>query len=186
VAGRAEARFEASQALLEGRGRGLDLGPRDLDESELELQARIEAVLDVALRLAEGLDHPDELARMHLPRLRQKPPRELVVEFDCLAEHAQRGVVVGGLFEVLQQEDLAQVTDQVTDELRVVDAFVGEALHEAQRLARLPIHADVGDLEEEVGLGDAKGLEDIARADDALAVRGELLQCSDGVAEAAL
>ena len=62
---------------------------------------------------------------------------------------------------MLQQEELAQVAQQVADELRVVGAVVRQALHEQQRLGRAPLDDDVGDLEEQVGVGRAERLEDV-------------------------
>ena len=87
---------------------------------------------------------------------------------------------------MLQQEDLAQVAQQVADELREVDALVGEALHELQRLGGAALETDVGDLEEQVGARDAERLEHVGRVDRPLAVGDELLERADGVAEAAL
>ncbi len=83
-------------------------------------------------------------------RLRHQAPHELVVELDRLAQDAQRRFVLGRVLEVLQQEELTQVPQQVADELRVVDALIGETLDELQDGGRLPLDAEVGDLEEQV------------------------------------
>ena len=168
LAGRArlaEPGLEAPQAFFEGGLRGLELRPRDLHEGQLELQTGVEAVTDLALRLAEPLDHADQLARRQLVRLRQQAPHLLVVQFHRLAQHAQRRLVVGGLLEVLQQEQLTQVAQQIADELRVIDAFVGQALHELQRRRRLALDAEVRHLEEQVAAGDPERLEHVGRHD---------------------
>ena len=95
----------------------VQLRPRDLDERELELQPRVEPVADLALRLAELLDEEDDLSRRDLPGALQLLAEQLVVELHGLSERAQRGLVARRLLQVLEQEELAQVAQQVADEL---------------------------------------------------------------------
>ena len=184
--GPGRAGLEAPQALLEGGRRVVQLRPRDLDERELELQPRVEPVTDLALRLSELLDEEDDLARRDLAGALQLLAEQLVVELDGLSERAQRGLVARRLLQVLEQEELAQVAQQVADELRVVGALVGQPLHELQRLGGVALDDDVGDLEEEVAAGDAERLEHVLGRDGALGVRDELVQRADRVAEPAL
>ena len=162
---RGRAGLEAPQALLERGRRVVELRPRDLDQRQLELQPRIEAVADLALGLAQHLDEVDDLARGQVVGLGQQASEQLVVQLDRLSEGAQGGVVARRLLEVLQQEELPQVAQQVADELRVVGAVVGQALHELQGLGRAPFGDDVGDLEEQVGVGDAECFEHVGRLD---------------------
>ena len=93
---------------------------------------------------------------------------------------------LGRILQVLEQEQLAQVAQQVADELRVVGAFVREALDELERLGRAPLDDDVGDLEEQVAAGDAQRLQHVGGRDRALGVGDQLVQGADGVAEPTL
>ena len=96
--------------------------------------------------------------------MRQQPCEPLLVELDGLPEDAQRRLVARGVLEVLQEEDLAQMAQEVADELRVFDTVVRETLHELERFGGASLDDDVGELEEQVGVGRAERLEDIGAA----------------------
>ena len=114
---------------------------------------------------AERLDEEHDLARRDLRRraaaARGTARRPARPSGRACAASPRRSAAV---LQVLQQEQLAQVAQQVADELRVVGALVGEALHELERLGRAALGDDVGDLEEQVGAGDAERLEHVGGA----------------------
>ena len=117
----------------------VELGARHLDQRELELQPRIEPVADLALGLPERLDEEHDLARRDLPGALQLLAEQLAVELHGVSQRAQRRLVAGRILQVLEEEELAQVAQQVADELRVVGALVGEPLDELQGLGRAPL-----------------------------------------------
>ena len=164
----------------------IELRLRHAHECELELQTAVEAGADLGLGRAESLDEAQELVRADLIGLRVELLEVLVVEADVLAERAQHRGVVGDLLDMLQQEELPQVAEEVADELAVVGALFGAALHEEQRACRVALDDVVDDLEEQLDRDDAEYLEHIARGDVVVAEGGELVERTDRVTEAAL
>ncbi len=139
----------------------VEIGARHLDEREFELQPRVEAVADLALGLPERLDEEDHLAGRDLAGALELLTKEIAVELDRMPERAQGRLVARRLPEVLEEEELAQVPQQVADELRIVGALVGEPLDELEGLGGAQLGHDVGELEEEVAAGDAQRLEHV-------------------------
>ena len=112
-------------------------GPRHLDERQLELQPRVEPVADLALGLRPAA-RSGARPRGGVSCLACCSSRSSSCSSSSTVCPSVRSVAwsLGGVVEVLQQEELAQVAQQVADELRVVGALVGQALHELERLGR--------------------------------------------------
>ena len=100
-----------------------DAGPGHLHERELERQARVAALAHVVDRDCEQVDQPDHGRRRQLVRLLAQPLARLV-------GHGQR---VRHLAHVLDEQQVAQVLEQVGDEPAEVLALLGQLLEEAER-----------------------------------------------------
>ena len=138
---------------LEVRGR-----PRDLDERELERQARIAALAHVVDGDREQVAEPDDRRLAELVRLRPQALARLVGQ-------RQR---VGHLAHVLDEQQVAQVLEQIGDEAAEILALLGELLEERQRTGRVAVDDEVADPEERLLLDRAEQLEHRLHGDLAL------------------
>ena len=100
--------------------RQVGAGPRHLDERELERQPRVAALAHVLDRDGEQVAEPQHRRLAELVRLRAQPLARLL-------GHRQR---VGHLADVLDEQQVAQVLEQVGDEPAEILPLLGELLDE--------------------------------------------------------
>ena len=149
-------------------------GPRHLHERELERQARVAALADVVDGDVEQVDEPQHLGLAELVGLRAQP----------LARFRGDRERVGHLAHVLDEQQVAQVLEQVVDEPRQVLALVGELLDEREQAGRVLVDDQVAEPEERLLVDGAEQLQDGLDRHLAVGRRGELVERRDRVAEA--
>ena len=102
-----------------------------------------------------------------------------------LAHLLGQGQRVGHLAHVLDEEQLAEMLEQIGDEASEILALLGELLEERQRTGRVAVDDEVADPEERLLLDRAEELEHRLHRDLALGRRGQLVERRHRVAEAA-
>ena len=129
-------------------------GRVDLDERQLERQARIAALTHVVDCDGEQVDQPDDCGGGQLVRLLAQP-------LACLVGHRQR---VGNLVHVLDEKQVAQMLEQVGDEPPEILALLGDLLEEAQRARGVAVDDEVAEPEEHLVLDGAEQLQHVLHA----------------------
>ena len=145
----ARPRLDLVEAVGERLPREVGAGPRHLHERELERQPRVAALARVLDRDREQVDQPQDGRLTELVRLRAQPLARLVGD----------GQRVRHLAHVLDEEQVAEVLEQVVDEPVQVLALVGELLDEEQETRRVAVDDQVADPEERLLLDRAEQLE---------------------------
>ena len=148
VARRGSARLELLEAVGGRLAREVGARPRHLDERELERQARVAALADVVDGDGEQVDEPQHLGLAELVRLGAQP----------LARLRGHGERVGHLAHVLDEQQVAQVLEQVGDEPRQVLALLGELLDEREQAGGVAVDDQVAEAEERLLLDGAEQL----------------------------
>ena len=115
-------------------------GPGHLDEGQLERQPRITALAVVVHSHREQVAKPQHRRLRQLIRLLAKPLARLVGD----------GQRVGNLAHVLDEEQVAQVLEQIGDEAREILPLLGKLLDEDQRTGGVAVDDGIADAEERV------------------------------------
>ena len=147
--------------------------PGHLHDRELERQPRVAALAHVLERDAEQVDEAQDGRLRELVRL-------LAQELLRLLGHRER---VGHMADVLDEQQVAQVLEQVGDEAAEVLALLRELLDEDERAGGVPVDDHVADPEQRVLVHRAEQLEDGLRVDRAVRRGRELVERRDRVAE---
>ena len=150
-------------------------GARHLHERKLERQPRIGALARVLDRDGEQVAEPQHGRRRQLVRLLAQPLARLVGDRER----------VGHVAHVLDEQQVAQVLEQVGDEPAEILALLGELLQEDERAGRVAVDDRVAEAEERVLLDRAEQLQHGLDVDRVPGRRGELVEGRDGVAERA-
>ena len=151
------------------------LGLGALDQRELELGARVGAVLHRAQRVGDQVEQPDDGRRADAAGLLGEP----VV---LLGGHAQ---LLGHLAERLDDHQPAQMRLQIAEEAADVAAGLRQPGGGQQRRAGVAGVDRVHGAEEQVGVGRAEHREDVVERDRGAGVGDELLERPERVAERA-
>ena len=162
--------------MRERLAREVGLWSRDLDERELERQARIAALAHVVDGDREQVDQPEHGRLGKLVRLLAQP----------LARVLGDGQRLRDVTDVLHEQELPQMLDQVDDEPADVLALLGELLDLHERAGGVAVDDRVAEAEERVLLDAADELQHVLNGDRAAGGRGELIERRDGVAERAV
>ena len=181
-AGTAAAAGAAGCALLElldpereRLAREVGGGVRHLDQRELEWQPRVGALARVLDRDGEQVAQPQHCRRRQLVCLLPQPLARLVGD----------GQRVRHVAHVLDEQEMAQVLEQVGDEAAEILPLLGELLEEDERAGRVAVDDRVAEPEERVLLDGAEQLQHGLDVDRVPGRGGELVECRDGVAERA-
>ena len=143
-AGAAAAPRRALLELVDPEGQRLagevGAGARHLDERELERQPWVGALARVLDRDGKQVAEPQHGRRRQLVRLLAQPLARLVGD----------GQGVGHVAHVLDEQQVAQVLEQVGDEPAEILALLGELLEEDERTRRVAVDDRVAEAEERV------------------------------------
>ena len=150
--------------------------PRHLDERELEGQAGIAALAHVVDGDREQVAEPQHGRLADLVRLRAQPVARLVRH-----RHPVRH-----LAEVLDEQEVAQVLEQVGDEPADVEPLLRELLDVRERARGVVVDDEVAEAEQRLLVGCAEQLEHGLDRDLAAGRRRELVERRHGVAKASL
>ena len=122
---------------------------RHLDQRELERQARVAALAHVLDRHREQVAEPQHRRLAELVRLLAQPLARLLRDRQRLRHLAQ----------VLDEQQVAQVLEQVGDEPAEILALLGELLDEGERAGRVAVDDQVAEPEERLLLDRAEQLQ---------------------------
>ena len=150
-------------------------GARHLDQRELERQPRVGALARVLDGDGEQVAEPEHRRRRQLVRLLPQPLARLVGD----------GQRVRHVAHVLDEQEMAQVLEQVGDEPAEILALLGELLEEDERAGRVAVDDRVAEAEERVLLDGAEQLQHGLDVDRVPGRGRELVECRDRVAERA-
>ena len=145
---------------------------RDLDERELERQPRVAALAHVLDRHREQVAEPQHRRLADLVRLLAQPLARLLRDRQRLRHLAQ----------VLDEQQVAQVLEQVGHEPAEILALLGELLDEGQRAGRVAVDDQVAEPEERLLLDRAEQLQHRLHRDLVLGRGRELVERRDRVA----
>ena len=169
-------RLEQLEPVGERVARQVGLRARDLDERELERQARVAALAHVVDGDREQVDQAEHGRLGQLVRLLA----------EALARLLGDGQRLRNVADVLHEQELAEMLDQLGDEPADVLALLGELLDLDERAGRVAVDDRVAEAEERVLLDPADELEHVLDRDRAAGRGGELVERRDGVAERAV
>ena len=113
-------------------------GPCHLDEGQLERQSRITALAVVVHSHREQVAKPQHSRLRQLIRLLAKP----------FARFVGDGQRIGDLAHVLDEEQVAQVLEQIGDEAREILPLLGKLLDEDERTRGVAVDDGIADAEE--------------------------------------
>ena len=145
---------------------------RDLDQRELQRQPRVAALAHVLDRHGEQVAEPQHRRLADLVRLLAQPLARLLRDRQRLRHLAQ----------VLDEQQVAQVLEQVGYEPPEVLSLLGELLDEGQRAGRVAVDDQVAEPEERLLLDRAEQLQHRLHRDLVLRRGSELVQRRDRVA----
>ena len=164
--------LEPLDARQQRARRGARGGPRGRDQGDLERQARVGAVADVAQRRREQVDRAQRLGR----------GQRLGLPLQLGAAVGRRGLGLRQHLGVLQQVDQAQVAEQRVEQAVHVLPALGERVDAAQQLARLALRDEVDEVDEGLLGHEAEQAHGILDGDRAVAGRRELVEDRERVA----
>ena len=167
--------FEALDAIEQRAQRAVDLGTRSLDERELQLRARVGTGLDGLQRRAELLEDAHRGAR----------PDALGLRREARVGVGRLGQLGRNLAERRHEQQLARAHLQVRREGPRVATLRGAARDREQHRARVARVDRVERLLQQLGIARPQDREHVLQGDLVAAVRHELLQRPQRVAEAA-
>ena len=159
--------------MREGLAREISVRSRDLDDGELEREARVSALARVLDCDCEEVDEPQDGRLRELVRLLAKKLLRLL-------GHRQR---VRDVPHVLDEKQVAEMLEEVVDEATEVLTLLGELLDEDERSGRVVVDHHVAEPEERVLVHGSQKLEDGLRVDRSVRRRRELVERRDGVAK---
>ena len=165
--------LEQLDAVRERLALQIRLRPRHLDQRELERQPRIAALPEVVERDSEQVDQPQHGRLGQLVRLLAQPVAGLLRD----------GEGVGGIADVLDEQEVSQVVEQVGDEPPEVLALLGELLDLHEHARGVPVDDRVAEPVERLLLDGPDQLQHCLRRDLPGRRRRELVERGDCVPE---
>ena len=153
--------------------REVGLRPGDLHDGELEGEARVGSLTDVVHGDCEEVDEPQDGGLGQLVRLLAQELLRVVGD----------GERLGHVPHVLDEEQMAQVLEQVRDEPAQVLPALRELVEEEERSGRVLVDDHVAEPEQRLLVDRADELEHGLRVDGVVRRGGELVERRDRVAE---